>query len=127
MLIGYQPGDRKRGGGNYDPKDQYSNNSIANQPYSGNYSKRGDSRYGEEPNSPPRSNAHGGNGMPAYESGGNKRRKEPINTVIVGTQQGATPISLTVSGAQNVFVDYEIGSKRFERSAKTHQRRQRWI
>lgn len=97
-------GDRKRGGAAYDLRDQHSGSNIANQPYQGNYGKRGDARYGDEPNSPSRSNAQAGNGLGTYESGGTKRKKEPLNTIIVGTQQGATPISLTVSGAQNVFL-----------------------
>lgn len=102
MIMDYQNGDKRRViGGMYDPKDPYGQ-SNSGQPYPGTYNKRGDFKNGEEPSSPSRQNAQSSNGSGFNEANSNRRRKDNLNPVIVGSQLAQTPLSLTASGAHQV-------------------------
>ena len=92
--------DRKRGGGNFDPKDMY-----GNQQYSSGYNKRDEYRHGDEQGSPNLLQSQQGNGMTPSSQGNNRLRKEPISTnqSNTATQKGGGPqMSLTTMGAQKV-------------------------
>lgn len=103
MIMEYINGDKRRsGGGNYDSKDVYGSNNTGQQ-FSGGYNKKGDFKLGEEPTSPSRGNPHSSNGTGYNDPNSSRRRKDNMNTVIVGSQQGPMPLSLTASGAHQVL------------------------